>query len=58
MVRPAGAVVDEGDGQVDATILARCAGASKRFVWLDPEIVLPTHQVDATNVDEWLGKGF
>jgi ribose transport system substrate-binding protein len=25
---------------------------------LDPEIVLPTHQVDATNVDEWLGKGF
>ena len=26
---------------------------------LDPEeVVLPTHQVDATNVDEWLGKGF
>ena len=23
-----------------------------------PTIVLPTHQVDATNVDEWLGKGF
>ena len=22
------------------------------------EIVLPTHQVDATNVDEWIGKGF
>ena len=25
---------------------------------LDKEIVLPTHQVDATNVDEWVGKGF
>ena len=25
---------------------------------LDAEIDLPTHQVDATNVDEWLGKGF
>ena len=25
---------------------------------LDKEIVLPTHQVDATNVDEWIGKGF
>ena len=25
---------------------------------LDKEIVLPTHQVDATNVDQWLGKGF
>jgi ribose transport system substrate-binding protein len=22
------------------------------------EIVLPTHQVDQTNVDQWLGKGF
>jgi ribose transport system substrate-binding protein len=25
---------------------------------LDKEIVLPTHQVDATNVDQWIGKGF
>ena len=25
---------------------------------LDKEIVLPTHQVDASNVDEWIGKGF
>ena len=25
---------------------------------LDKEIVLPTHQVDTTNVDEWVGKGF
>jgi ribose transport system substrate-binding protein len=25
---------------------------------LDKEIVLPTHQVDATNVEEWIGKGF
>ena len=25
---------------------------------LDKEIVLPTHQIDATNVDEWIGKGF
>ncbi len=25
---------------------------------LDKEIVLPTHQVDATNVDDWIGKGF
>ncbi len=25
---------------------------------LDKEIVLPTHQVDTTNVDEWIGKGF
>ncbi|BCH21149.1 sugar ABC transporter substrate-binding protein [Mesorhizobium sp. L-8-10] len=25
---------------------------------LDKEIILPTHQVDATNVDEWIGKGF
>ena len=25
---------------------------------LDKEIVLPTHQVDATNVDEFIGKGF
>ena len=25
---------------------------------LDKEIVLPTHQVDATNVDQFLGKGF
>jgi ribose transport system substrate-binding protein len=25
---------------------------------LPTEIVLPTHQVDQTNVDQWLGKGF
>jgi ribose transport system substrate-binding protein len=25
---------------------------------LDKEIVLPTHQVDAANVDQWVGKGF
>lgn len=25
---------------------------------LDKEIILPTHQVDATNVDQWVGKGF
>ena len=25
---------------------------------LDKEIILPTHQVDATNVEEWIGKGF
>ncbi len=25
---------------------------------LDKEMILPTHQVDATNVDDWLGKGF
>ncbi len=25
---------------------------------LDKEIILPTHQVDATNVGDWLGKGF
>jgi ribose transport system substrate-binding protein len=25
---------------------------------LDKEIVLPTHQIDATNVEEWIGKGF
>jgi ribose transport system substrate-binding protein len=25
---------------------------------LDKEIILPTHQVDATNVDQWIGKGF
>jgi ribose transport system substrate-binding protein len=25
---------------------------------LEKEIVLPTHQVDATNVDQWIGKGF
>jgi len=25
---------------------------------LDKEIILPTHQIDATNVDEWIGKGF
>ena len=25
---------------------------------LDKEIILPTHQVDATNVDQFLGKGF
>lgn len=24
----------------------------------DKEIILPTHQVDATNVDKWIGKGF
>ena len=21
-------------------------------------VILPTHQVDATNVDKWIGKGF
>jgi ribose transport system substrate-binding protein len=25
---------------------------------LDKEIILPTHQVDASNVDQWIGKGF
>lgn len=25
---------------------------------LDKEIVLPTHQIDASNVDQWIGKGF
>jgi ribose transport system substrate-binding protein len=25
---------------------------------LEKEIILPTHQVDATNVDQWIGKGF
>lgn len=25
---------------------------------VDAEIILPTHQIDATNVDQWLGKGF
>jgi len=25
---------------------------------LDKEIVLPTHQVDASNVEQWIGKGF
>ena len=25
---------------------------------IDPEWVLPTNQIDATNVDEWIGKGF
>jgi ribose transport system substrate-binding protein len=25
---------------------------------VDAEIVLPTHQVDASNVADWLGKGF
>lgn len=25
---------------------------------VEAEIVLPTHQVDATNVKGWLGKGF
>ena len=28
------------------------------FEKLDKEIILPTHQVDASNVEEWLGKGF
>ena len=54
------------DGKIAATFTydnagkegCQSAAALLRGETIDPEWVLPTNQIDATNVDEWIGKGF
>jgi ribose transport system substrate-binding protein len=55
------------DGKMDATFTYHFVApegvqygykVAKGEAFESNEIILPTHQVDATNVDDWIGKGF
>ena len=54
------------DGKIAATFTydnagkegCQSAAALLNGETIDPEWVLPTNQIDSTNVDEWIGKGF